>query len=132
MVLNNIFNTILKKVLPKIGKSSRTFIEDYKGVRRIILLIVLWINIHIFFVTVSMYRSTTYLDQQWVIFAGYWAGIFGTFAAFYTNGRTKEQVAKINKIKSIDEKAIDPWKFEPNSNIKLYDEDDTDNPKEGY
>lgn len=132
MVLNNIFNTILKKVLPKIGKSSRTFIEDYKGVRRIILLIVLWINIHIFFITVSMYRSTLSLDQQWVIFAGYWSGIFGTFAAFYTNGRTKEQVAKINKIKSVDEKVIEPWKFTPNSNIKLYDEDDTDNLNEGY
>ena len=127
MVLNNIFNTILKKVLPKIDKSTRTFIEDYKGVRRIILLIVLWINIHIFFITVSMYRSTLCLDQQWVIFAGYWAGIFGTFAAFYTSGRTKEQVAKINKIKSVDEKVIEPWKFTPNSNIKLYDEDDTDN-----
>lgn len=127
MVLNNIFNTILKKVLPKIGKSSRAFIEDYKGVRRIILLIVLWINIHIFFITVSMYRSTLCLDQQWVIFAGYWVGIFGTFAAFYTSGRTKEQVAKINKIKSVDEKIIEPWKFKPDSNIKLYDEDDTDN-----
>lgn len=108
------------------------YIEEYKGVRRLILLIVLWINIHIFFVTVNMYKLTLQLDQQWVIFAGYWAGIFATIVAFYTSGRTKEQVAKINKIQQIDEKQIDLWKFKPSGNIKLYDADDTDNSREGY
>jgi len=108
------------------------YIEEYKGVRRLILLIVLWINIHIFFVTVNMYKLTLQLDQQWVIFAGYWTGIFATIVAFYTSGRTKEQVAKINKIQNIDEKQVDPWKFKPNSNIKIYDGDDSDNLHEGY
>lgn len=121
-----------KSITTSIKNTSIDFVEKYKGVRRTILLIVLWINIHIFFVTIEMYRKVNSVDTQWVIFAGYWTGIFGTFAAFYTNGRTKEQVAKINKIKNVDEKVIEPWKFKPDSNIKLYDEDDTDNPKEGY
>lgn len=122
-----------KKSIVTITKTALVnYIEEYKGVRRLILLIVLWINIHIFFVTVNMYKLTLQLDQQWVIFAGYWTGIFATIVAFYTSGRTKEQVAKINKIQNIDEKQVDPWKFKPNSNIKIYDGDDSDNLHEGY
>ncbi len=108
------------------------FVEKYKGVRRTILLIVLWINIHIFFVTIEMYRKVNTVDTQWVIYAGYWTGIFATIVAFYTSGRTKEQVAKINKMQNIDEKQVDPWKFKPNDNIKVYDVDDSDNIHEGY
>jgi len=66
------------------------FIEKYKGVRRTILVIVLWINIHIFFVTVEMYRRCESVDVQWVIFAGYWTAILGTFIAFYTMSRVRE------------------------------------------
>lgn len=66
------------------------FVEKYKGIRRIILAIVLWINIHIFLVTIHMYKLTNRVDMQWVIFAGYWAGILGTFVAFYTMARTNE------------------------------------------
>lgn len=66
------------------------FIEKYKGVRRTILAIVLWINIHIFFVTIEMYRKTELVDVQWVIFAGYWTAILGMFIAFYTMSRVKE------------------------------------------
>ena len=122
-----------KKSIVTITKTALVnYTEEYKGVRRLILLIVLWINIHIFFVTVNMYKLTLQLDQQWVIFAGYWAGIFATIVAFYTSGRTKEQVAKINKIQNIDEKQVDPWKFKPNDNIKVYDVDDSDNIHEGY
>ena len=108
------------------------YIEEHKGVRRIILFVILWINVHIFLVSVNMYKTNLFLDQQWVIFAGYWAGIFATIVAFYTSGRTKEQVAKINKIQNIDEKQVDPWKFKPNDNIKVYDVDDSDNIHEGY
>jgi len=122
-----------KKSIVTITKTALVnYIEEYKGVRRLILLIVLWINIHIFFVTVNMYKLTLQLDQQWVIFAGYWAGIFATIVAFYTSGRTKEQVTKINKMQNIDEKQVDPWKFKPNDNIKVYDVDDSDNIHEGY
>ena len=122
-----------KKSIVTITKTTLVnYIEEYKGVRRLILLIVLWINIHIFFVTVNMYKLTLQLDQQWVIFAGYWAGIFATIVAFYTSGRTKEQVTKINKMQNIDEKQVDPWKFKPNDNIKVYDVDDSDNIHEGY
>lgn len=67
-----------------------SFIEKYKGIRRIILLIVLWINIHIFFVTKSMYKSCEFVDTNWVIYAGYWSAILGTFIAFYTMSRVKE------------------------------------------
>jgi H+/gluconate symporter-like permease len=37
-----------------------------------------------------MYRRTTTVDTQWVIFAGYWTAILGTFIAFYTLSRVKE------------------------------------------
>lgn len=66
------------------------FIEKYKGVRRLILAIVLWINIHIFLVTTHMYKLYASIDMQWVIFAGYWSAILATFVAFYTMARTNE------------------------------------------
>ena len=126
-LLSKLLNTLFKNIIPKIGKHAQSFIEDHKGIRRIILLIILWINVHIFIISVNMYKSTLGLDQQWVIFAGYWAGIFATIVGFYTSGRTKEQVAKINKIKEIDEKHVEPWKFKSEQKLELYDEDDTDN-----
>ena len=128
----NYYSSPKKKITTSTKNALINYIEEYKGVRRLILLIVLWINIHIFFVTVNMYKLTLQLDQQWVIFAGYWAGIFATIVAFYTSGRTKEQVTKINKMQNIDEKQVDPWKFKPNDNIKVYDVDDSDNIHEGY
>lgn len=66
------------------------FIEKYKGIRRLILVIVLWINIRIFLVTVYMYKLYGSVDTQWVIFAGYWSAILGSFVAFYTMARTGE------------------------------------------
>jgi len=63
------------------------YIEEHKGVRRIILFVILWINVHIFLVSVNMYKTNLFLDQQWVIFAGYWVGILTTIVAFYTTGR---------------------------------------------
>lgn len=66
------------------------FTEKYKGIRRIILAIVLWINIHIFLVTTHMYKLNGKIDMQWVIFAGYWSAILATFVAFYTMSRTNE------------------------------------------
>lgn len=129
-MLSRLLNVLFKNIVPKIGKHTQSFIEDHKGIRRIILLIVLWINVHIFIISVNMYKSTLGLDQQWVIFAGYWAGIFATIVGFYTSGRTKERVAKINKIKEIDEKTVEPWKFKSDQKLELYDEDDTDNIEE--
>lgn len=55
------------------------FIERYKSIRRIILSIVLWINIHIFLVTTNMYIKYGTVDIQWIIYAGYWTAILGTF-----------------------------------------------------
>jgi len=66
------------------------FIERYKGIRRIILAIVLWINIHIFLVTTNMYIKYGTVDVQWIIYAGYWTAILGTFIGFYTMSRIKE------------------------------------------
>jgi len=66
------------------------FVEKYKGVRRTILAVVLWVNIHIFFVTIEMYRKVNFVDVQWVIYAGYWTAILGTFIGFYTTTRTRE------------------------------------------
>ncbi len=66
------------------------FVEKYKGIRRLILAIVLWINIHIFLVTTHMYKLNGSIDMQWVIFAGYWSAILATFVAFYTMARTNE------------------------------------------
>jgi len=72
------------------GEALTTFVEKYKGVRRTLLAIVLWINIHIFFVTIEMYRAYQEVDIQWVIFAGYWTAILATFIGFYTMSRTRE------------------------------------------
>ena len=72
------------------GDALIAFVENYKGVRRIILAVVLWINIHIFFITVEMYRTHAEIDVQWIVFAGYWTAILGTFISFYTLARTKE------------------------------------------
>lgn len=66
------------------------FVEKYKGIRRTILVIVLWINIHIFFVTIEMYRRVNSVDTQWVVYAGYWTAILGTFIGFYTTSRVRE------------------------------------------
>lgn len=72
------------------GEALTTFVEKYKGIRRTLLAIVVWINIHIFFVTVEMYRTHAEIDVQWIVFAGYWTAILGTFISFYTLARTKE------------------------------------------
>lgn len=72
------------------GEALTTFVEKYKGVRRTLLAIVVWINIHIFFVTIEMYRAYQEVDIQWVIFAGYWTAILATFIGFYTMSRTRE------------------------------------------
>ena len=79
-----------KSITTSIKNTSIDFVEKYKGVRRTILLIVLWINIHIFFVTIEMYRKVNTVDTQWVIYAGYWTAILATFIGFYTISRTKE------------------------------------------
>ena len=79
-----------KSITTSLKNTSIDFVEKYKGVRRTILLIVLWINIHIFFVTIEMYRKVNSVDTQWVIYAGYWTAILGTFIGFYTVSRVKE------------------------------------------
>lgn len=84
------YNSSNRSVVTITKDAFIAFTEKYKGVRRTILAIVLWINIHIFFVTIEMYRRTTTVDTQWVIFAGYWTAILGTFIAFYTLSRVKE------------------------------------------
>lgn len=101
-LITNFFNQLLvpKKEnhysLPKKSIAASTknalidFVEKYKGIRRTILLIVLWINIHIFFVTIEMYRKVNTVDTQWIIYAGYWTAILGTFIGFYTVSRVKE------------------------------------------
>jgi len=101
-LITNFFNQLLvpKKEnhysLPKKSIAASTknalidFVEKYKGVRRIILTVVLWINIHIFFVTIEMYRKVNTVDTQWIIYAGYWTAILGTFIGFYTTSRVKE------------------------------------------
>ena len=98
--LTNIFGSIFRRgyydcLQPKsifqISKEALIdTIEKYKGIRRLILAIVLWINIRIFLVTVYMYKLYGSIDTQWVIFAGYWSAILGTFVAFYTMARTSE------------------------------------------
>ncbi len=65
-------------------------IEKYKGVRRIILMVALWINIHIFIITADMYQKLGTIDIQWVVYAGYWSAILVTFIGFYTMSRVKE------------------------------------------
>ena len=72
------------------GEALTTFVEKYKGIRRTLLAIVVWINIHIFLVTVDMYRMDHVIDMQWVIFAGLWTAMLATFVGFYTMSRTRE------------------------------------------
>lgn len=98
--LSPIFNTaknVITNTVTDTGKVAViskdafvNFIEKYKGIRRIILVIVLWINIHIFFVTSKMYQLHNQIDTQWIIYAGYWTAILGTFIGFYTVSRVKE------------------------------------------
>lgn len=66
------------------------FFEKYKGVRRIILVVVMYVNLKIFWTTTAMYKLTGGVDTQWVIYAGYWTAILGTFISFYTLSRTRE------------------------------------------
>lgn len=66
------------------------FFEKYKGIRRIILIVVMYVNLRIFFTTTEMYKLTGGIDTQWVIYAGYWTAILGTFISFYTLARTRE------------------------------------------
>ena len=37
-----------------------------------------------------MYRKVNTVDTQWIIYAGYWTAILGTFIGFYTVSRVKE------------------------------------------
>ena len=37
-----------------------------------------------------MYRKVNTVDTQWIIYAGYWTAILGTFIGFYTTSRVKE------------------------------------------
>lgn len=98
--LSPLFNTtknVISTTITDTGKAATfskdvfiNFIEKYKGIRRIILVIVLWINIHIFLVTSKMYQTLGQVDTQWIIYAGYWTAILGTFIGFYTVSRVKE------------------------------------------
>ena len=87
---DNNYSLPKKNITTSVKNIFIDFVEKYKGVRRTILLIVLWINIHIFFVTIEMYRKVNTVDTQWIIYAGYWTAILGTFISFYTTSRTKE------------------------------------------
>ncbi len=37
-----------------------------------------------------MYQLHNQIDTQWIIYAGYWTTILGTFIGFYTVSRVKE------------------------------------------
>jgi len=87
---DNYYTPPKKSITTSTKNALIDFVEKYKGIRRTILLIVLWININIFFVTIEMYRKVNTVDTQWVIYAGYWTAILGTFISFYTTSRTKE------------------------------------------
>jgi len=84
---DNYYTPPKKSITTSTKNALIDFVEKYKGVRRTILLIVLWINIHIFFVTIEMYRKVNTVDTQWIIYAGYWTAILGTFIGFYTVSR---------------------------------------------
>lgn len=86
----NYYSSPKKKITVTAKNILIDFVEKYKGIRRILLAIILGVNIYILFVTVEMYRKVNSVDVQWVIYAGYWTAILGTFISFYTTSRTKE------------------------------------------
>lgn len=86
----NYYSSPKKKITVTAKNILIDFVEKYKGIRRTLLAIILGVNIYILFVTVEMYRKVNSVDVQWVIYAGYWTAILGTFISFYTTSRTKE------------------------------------------
>ncbi len=89
-LITNFFNKVFTSKTATAKNILIDFVEKYKGIRRTILAIVLSVNIYILFVTVEMYRKVNSVDVQWVIYAGYWTAILGTFIGFYTSSRIKE------------------------------------------
>jgi hypothetical protein len=48
-LLNKILDMLFKNIVPKIGKHTQSFIEDHKGIRRIILLCIVYQCAHIYY-----------------------------------------------------------------------------------
>ena len=86
----NYYSPPKKKITVTAKNILIDFVEKYKGIRRTLLAIILGVNIYILFVTVEMYRKVNSVDVQWVIYAGYWTAILGTFIGFYTSSRIKK------------------------------------------
>ena len=124
----NYYSPPKKSITTSTKNALIDFIEKYKGVRRTILLIVLWINIHIFFVTIEMYRKVNSVDTQWVIYAGYWTAILGTLIGFYTSSRIKEfnsdtpYSKKGEWLSSNNEPKSGATEFIKNENISFYED----------
>ena len=85
--------TSKKPLHKRITDTFINFVEKYKGVRRIILTIILYLNIHAFYITCYMYVKTQTLDSNWIIYTGYWVGLLATMISFYTLARNKEFIS---------------------------------------
>jgi len=84
------FLLLLKGIPSKIETGVETFVEKYKGIRRLLLFMITYMCIDAYFATKQMYFSTQSVDSQWVIYQGILFGAWSIFFTFYTSGRTKE------------------------------------------
>lgn len=78
------------KIIYVSGDGFLTFLEKYKGARRIILVVVIYINMHAFWVSQKLILMGIPLDPEWNYYQLGWLGLLGTFLAFYTMSRVNE------------------------------------------
>ena len=107
---SKLIKQINKQTNPTITKKAKyclaDFFEKYKGMRRILILVAVAVNLYLVYITVEMYELTQIVDTQWVIFAGYWAGFLSVVIAFYFKERTSETTAQIESGTKIGSDAI--------------------------
>lgn len=107
----NFFNPNVDGIIGQIGK--RMFIdaiEKYKGIRRTILIIVVYLNVHAFFTTVNFMWEHGHVDPNWTNIFLALIGLLTVFITFYTTSRTKEHIVEeqchIEERKHIEEKSL--------------------------
>jgi hypothetical protein len=104
VIILNIFSNLIKtgkflfqkifqssnKIVKISGNNFLTFLEQYKGARRIILVVVLYINIHAFWVSQKLILMGIPINPEWNLYQLSWLGLLGVFLGFYTMSRVSE------------------------------------------
>ena len=91
------FYNVIKVALKQVRKTPRMFevgvenvIEKYKGIRRLLLFFITYMNVDAYFFTKQQYIVNGSVDTEWIVYQGILFSAWSIFFTFYTRGRTEE------------------------------------------